>query len=1087
MRVTNQSARLAVTRRFKTVSPRRGPFSVISRYHSSPHRSPTQPNWRVSWCTPSLPSRKLPPSVPSALIPRGRGSSAPPPEGSASSLEGSAVPTSASASASVVPRATPVAAQAPGVPGASPSPTPVAAGAGGASDERQDSVEVDTARVSVDSGLSEPSMSSPRERSSPTPRKPVEGGRGVSARSEVGAPSSPPQSPSSVRSDDSVDPVSGPTRFCRLIYTEAHEPASPEPSSSAPGDAPESSPRAPIPWSLEAALEDLIDASVARTVRRSESRLEDHLDQRLADLGQLMIGLVRFPPLRVDYDLDQRLADARSLSDVFRAVSPDALPRSLGLDEEVEALRQEVRRLEEAAVRSERRLNNENDIRLRTEQLCTQASAERGQLATVAQALRDERDSISRQLATANRALAQSVEVIDHLKAQVSKRDSSLTSLHAVIKKDRQSFREGLSRYSDTLKKFHAYLQQSNDQRFILANLDLGDDSLLPPVLKEFLRDFASMDFELSVATAPLKRPPISEVGTEASVPRPLVAPSSPHPSDASTSSLPGSPDRLSNSSAVPSDRARGAEDVGNSSVLTTTHLTRLRLLFSLARMRSAPTVASLQSKVAVESENAPDDVVLGLDEPSVRRPVEVDLTREGESSDPVATRTPASSRGGSSRNPKKVSAKGAKIQLRQRSQARALPVAPVAPASRPRVEPVQPRAGPVPVRQTTVQARRAEASSRPAASTARRDQLHRRGNYDGSLLSPPFASPGAKECWREILETRTVPPVQRLPKSSVRLTGSKFSATGRILITPSGVGSTESHDLAFALYERAHWASPVAVERWLDRMCRRLGEDSEEYLAIQETWLQYSAERNARSDRLRIQIKRWWAQLLPDADGKFGYTPEVLFEPSVLHYSLETLSWLPSSADWVEAVVEADGHEPWRNCWIAVPSIHPYNTRFAPCNPGAMLFIPRGFTLQEVASAVIVSPVLEVSAPWVREYTHYHGVPAPAEELLDESSVQAATDGQEVAGNDPRPDDSPNGAPTLRSPERSDDAASPEPSLVPIPPAGSDEPVLSSGDEDNQIEGSVEESTSPPGLQRPAAGSGHLQVLAHAASASKP
>ncbi|EGZ07807.1 hypothetical protein PHYSODRAFT_340840 [Phytophthora sojae] len=447
---------------------------------------------------------------------------------------------------------------------------------------------------------------------------------GVSARSEEGAPSSPPQPPSSVRSDDSVDPVSGPTQFCRSTYTDAHEPASPEPSSSAPGDAPESSPCAPIPWSLEVALEDLIEAKVARTVRCSESRLEDHLDQRLADLDQLMIGLVRFPPLRVDYDLDQRLADARK----------------------VEALRQEVRRLEVAAARSERRLNSENDIRLRTERLCTQASAERGQLAAVAQALRDERDSISRQLATANRALAQSVE--------------------------------------------------------------------------------------------------------------------------------------------------------------------------------------------------------------------------------------------------------------------------------------------------------------------------------------------------------------------------------------------------------RAHWVSPAAVERWLDRLCRRLGEDSEEYLAIQEAWLKYSAERNARSDRLRIKIKRWWAQLLPDADGKFGYTPEVLFEPSVLHYSLETLSWLPSSADWVEAVVEADGHEPWRNCWIAVSSMHPYNT-----NP----MLDRS----------------EVSAPWVREYTHYYGIPAPAEELPDESSVQAAPEGREVAGNDPRPDDSPNGAPTLRSPERSDDAASPESSLVPMPPTGSDEPVLSSGDEDNQIEGSVEKLTPPP------------------------
>ncbi|EGZ06692.1 hypothetical protein PHYSODRAFT_340907 [Phytophthora sojae] len=994
---------------------------------------------------------RAPPAAPRSSA-GGSGSSAPPPEVSAFSLEGSAVqfpPLLRQAS---------VAAQAPGVPGASPSPTLVAAGAGGASGERQDSVEVDAVRVPVDSGLSEPSMSSPRERSSPTPTKPLEGGRGVSARSEEGAPSSPPQSPSSVQSDDLVDPVSGPTQFCRSTYTEAHEPAPPEPSSSAPGDDAESSPRAPIPWSLEAALEGLIEANVTRTVRRSESQLEYHLDQRLADLGQLMIGLVRFPLLRVDYDLDQRLADARSLSYVVRAASPDALPRPLGWGEELDALRQE------------------------------------------------------------------SVKVIDHLKAQVSKRDSSLTSRHAVIKKDRQSFREGLSRYSDTLKKFHAYLQQSNDQRFILANLDLGDDSLLPPVLKEFLRDFAVMDFELSAATAPLKRPretsepaavhpspkaktqdqtspnsdrdedfgdvglfsegsdddgplvpsskrrkklvgstpataapstiprkpapsnlksrlgrpskppvkrstsvlrrpagsrplrlpaasttsaeqatasswtlassaAISELGTEASVPRPLVAPSSPHRSDASTSSLPGSR-RLS-------DKARGAEDVVNSSVLNYDSPYEASVVMQSRKdgqpVRSASTMASLQSKVAVESENARDDVVL-------------------------ATPTAASSRGGSRRNPKKVSAKGAKIQLRQRSRARALPVAPDVPASRPRVGPVQPRAGLVPVRQTTAQARRAEASSRQAASTARRDQVLRRGNYDGSLLSPPFASPGAEVGWREILETRTVPPVptsaqvecsvegiqafsdwtnpdhpfwrfiESLPAEPCLFDVTDFlpdvpisiCATGVALLTKlwrqfccRAVGSTESHDLSFALNERAHWVSPAA--------------------------------RNARSDRLRIQIKRWWAQLLPDADGKFDYTPEI-----GLRRSLK----LMATSLGVTA---------------GLPSTHPYNTKFVPCNPGAMLFIPRGFTLQEVASAVIVSPMLdrsEVSAPWIREYTHYHGVPAPAEKHKS---------------------------------------------------------VLSSGDEDNQTGGSVEESTSPSGLQRPAAGCGHLQVLAHAASASKP
>ncbi|EGZ10113.1 hypothetical protein PHYSODRAFT_338803 [Phytophthora sojae] len=58
---------------------------------------------------------------------------------------------------------------------------------------------------------------------------------------------------------------------------------------------------------------------------------------------------------------------------------------------------------------------------------------------------------------------------------------------------------------------------------------------------------------------------------------------------------------------------------------------------------------------------------------------------------------------------------------------------------------------------------------------------------------------------------------------------------------------------------------------------------------------------------------------------------------------------------------------------------MHPYNTTFAPCNPRVPLFVPRGMTVREVATAITVNPVLDprrVTAPWVREFTNFHGPP---------------------------------------------------------------------------------------------------------------
>ncbi|KAE8914480.1 hypothetical protein PF008_g8923 [Phytophthora fragariae] len=174
-------------------------------------------------------------------------------------------------------------------------------------------------------------------------------------------------------------------------------------------------------------------------------------------------------------------------------------------------------------------------------------------------------------------------------------------------------------------------------------------------------------------------------------------------------------------------------------------------------------------------------------------------------------------------------------------------------------------------------------------------------------------------------------------------------------------LGPTEKDDLGFALYERGHWVATASVKRWLQQLAAILGETSDLYLAILAAWTEYARDRNARADRLRLQIpKRLWTLCLPDADGEVSCPPEVLFQPSILLYSLKPLPWAPGSADWVKEVLAVDGHEPWRNCWVDVPAAHPYNTSFAPCNPKAPLFVPTGFNFQQVASAVQVDSSLD-------------------------------------------------------------------------------------------------------------------------------
>ncbi|EGZ21862.1 hypothetical protein PHYSODRAFT_251303 [Phytophthora sojae] len=91
---------------------------------------------------------------------------------------------------------------------------------------------------------------------------------------------------------------------------------------------------------------------------------------------------------------------------------------------------------------------------------------------------------------------------------------------------------------------------------------------------------------------------------------------------------------------------------------------------------------------------------------------------------------------------------------------------------------------------------------------------------------------------------------------------------------------------------------------------------------------------------------------------------------------------------------------QPWRNCWVDVPSEHPYNTTFAPCNPRTPLFVPRGMTVHEGASVITVNPVLDprlVTAPWVRLFTNFHEPPFGLQEDGQPSEDEVSEEVEEM------------------------------------------------------------------------------------------
>ncbi|OWZ10143.1 hypothetical protein PHMEG_00017048 [Phytophthora megakarya] len=149
-------------------------------------------------------------------------------------------------------------------------------------------------------------------------------------------------------------------------------------------------------------------------------------------------------------------------------------------------------------------------------------------------------------------------------------------------------------------------------------------------------------------------------------------------------------------------------------------------------------------------------------------------------------------------------------------------------------------------------------------------------------------------------------------------------------------------------------------TSNYLRRLAKEIGKDHPRYGAPPKAWREYNKTRNALADRLRWKMPRKvWEWCVETDHETRRCSIERLLKPTYLKYSFEVIEWVPTTGDWVEEVSKFDQQQPWRNGWVDAPFEHPYNTTYAPCNPGAPLFVPRGMTTEEVESAIVPHPSL--------------------------------------------------------------------------------------------------------------------------------
>ncbi|EGZ07149.1 hypothetical protein PHYSODRAFT_341321 [Phytophthora sojae] len=877
--------------------------------------------------------------------------------------------------------------------GAAPSPTPASAGERGVAGSLQAAPSVVAHHASAAS-TGETSASSAVAPTLPTPALPsASGASSDPACTQLVPRSSPDSSPLH-------EPSSNATHFCR---TGGPLPATACEASGLP-------PRSSAQWY---AVEDIVHHEVQAAVEE----LREHSERRFANFAQLMVGLVRHPPLRVDYELDQRPECAQSLGEVVEALNPDPCGLPMGWDEEMRRLRFE-----------------ETDLKNQAQVLCTRASFERNELFEVVKSLRHERDEVSRQLRKHNTAMATNDETIALLRSQCERYEASLKASDSLLAKDRELFKSGLQEYNRNMRQLRSLLiNQARGQPEARELVRRMDDNVLPRAFDAFLEVFDSAYSAPGAAPAtPSSRESSSRAGTtrhRAAAPADVQVDVSMEPAesgndsdDESTSPPPAKRRKHAHRKSRETQQAGSnrATRLGRSSV-NLQQRARARSACRPSSLRAPVESAAPKARPVASQSSAAGSAAPSTIPPASPHPSEASTALFSDSSEAeVEFET-------SDRNDEVEGKRSAEIRpasttssLRsmsdvERENAPGDEV--IGDATAPSASEPSAPASPPHSRSQAEMSSFARASTPPAPVHGEQPLVRVSRKLPDTatpFIDPPFQAYGAMPCWCIIQNVRMPRPIAGdvMVECSVKGTEEwsgwtnpnrpfhrvlasmpdepclfevaafmpdvpiSIRAEVRALLvklwrqfTSRSVGRTEKNDLGFSLFERGHWISTTAVERFLQVMAETFGEESPEYCAILAAWVKYNHERNNCADRLRLQIpKRWWQWCFPSFAGHISCETETMLEPSVLQYSFENLTWAPRSDDWVSECLELDGHQPWRNCWVDVPSEHPYNTTFAPCNPMVPLFVPRGMTVREVATAVTINPVLDprrVTAPW--------------------------------------------------------------------------------------------------------------------------
>ncbi|KAE9073122.1 hypothetical protein PF005_g24345 [Phytophthora fragariae] len=167
-------------------------------------------------------------------------------------------------------------------------------------------------------------------------------------------------------------------------------------------------------------------AGLVPSARASVGVGEAYNERYFTNLAHPMVGLVRCPLLRVDPDLDRRLDGAHDLDTIVHAVAPGANTPPASWDMEMEILRGDVRYHRDQLRECEKWLYKETDLRRKAESLCALVSTERNEAIEEARALIEELDEVSRQAALAAVSLQKSANIIDLLKARIGKYDKKI-------------------------------------------------------------------------------------------------------------------------------------------------------------------------------------------------------------------------------------------------------------------------------------------------------------------------------------------------------------------------------------------------------------------------------------------------------------------------------------------------------------------------------------------------------------------------------------------------------------------------------------------------------------------------------------